>query len=261
MSKTLILSDIHFSTSSSTVISAEQLRQLWSGCDELVLNGDTAEAHALQTCEASKKLTTSLINLAECDGVKTTLICGNHDPKISETDFLWFWDKKVLVFHGHAAFSGLAPWSWRAKYIVKTREQYLIDSGDGFDEQLAAIRRASFDAASGAFNSHRPSFLRFLLLALPATLHVLLGWWRFPSLIERWVDKYAPSAKYIIVGHTHHAGIWTRNKRIIVNTGCFGFPSHPRAVIIDNDVITVYRLRLSDGNYSLGRVCSSWKAR
>ena len=261
MSKTLILSDIHFCRSSSSVTSVEQLRPLWSECDALVLNGDTTEAHANDCSDESKQYTEKLVKLAEHDGVKTTLICGNHDPVVSEIEYLWFCEKKVLVFHGHVAFPQITPWSWRAKYIAKARKKYLAESGDGFEEQLAAVRRASFDAASGAFSTCRPSFPHMLAIGLPAAFQVFYSWWRFPALLSTWVEQYAPSAKFIITGHIHHAGIWKRKNRVIVNTGCFGFPSHPRAVVIENDKITVYRLRLTRGHYSLGRVCASWNAR
>jgi len=227
----------------------------------VVLNGDTAEAHAAHLSEESKQLASELIALATNDGVHTTYICGNHDPIESDHDFMWFCENRVLVFHGHAAFKTLAPWSWRSKFIASVRKKYLQESGDGFHEQLAAVRKASFDAASGVFESSRPSKVRMAMLGIPAAIQVLLGWQQFPSLTSRWVDQYAPSAKFVVVGHTHHAGIWKRNGRVIINTGCFGFPSHPRAVVIDNDELTVYRLRFTDGHYSLGNVCSSWNVR
>jgi predicted phosphodiesterase len=261
MSRTLILSDIHFCRKPSKVTSGKQIRALWEGCDTLVLNGDTTETHSIRYSDESKKLTRELVDLAKKDGVTTRLICGNHDPLVSETDYLWFCNNQVLVFHGHVAFPNVAPWSWRAPFVLKARQAYLEESGDGFLEQLIALRKASHDSASGKFSTDRPSTVKMLLLGLPATFRIFQGWWKFPSLISNWVEQYAPSANYIITGHTHHAGIWKRNGRVIVNTGCFGFPTHPRAVIIEDSNIAVYRLRISNGVYSLGRVCDSWNAR
>ena len=261
MSKTLILSDIHFGKPSSKVVSASQLQNLWRDCDELLLNGDTTEIHSFAYGKHAEEYTAELIELARKDGVRTTLLGGNHDPVCSETDWMWFWDKTVFVFHGHAAFGGIAPWSWRSKYIVQRRNDLLQKSGDGFTEQLEAVRRASHDAATGAFSQFRPSTPHMLMIGLPAAFNVLYGWWKFPTNIAKWVGAYASSAKYIITGHTHHAGIWKRDGKVIINTGCFGFPSHPRAVIIDDKKMTVHKLRVSKGNYSLGRVCSSWNAR
>lgn len=261
MSKTLILSDIHFCRSRSSAVSPEQLRPLWSGCDALVLNGDTTEAHAKSRSGASEQHTQTLVELASKDGVRTTLICGNHDPVVSNIESLWFCDKRVLVFHGHAPFPTITPWNWRSKYIAEVRLKSLAESGDGFEEQLAAVRKASFDAVSGAFRIHRPSMPHMLALGPRAAFRVLYCWWKFPSLVSAWVENYASTASFIITGHTHHAGIWKRKNRVIINTGCFGFPSHPRAVIIDDNKLTVYRLRLKHSDYSFGRICGSWDVR
>lgn len=258
MSKTLILSDIHFGMSTSAVSSAEQFRHLWDECDALVLNGDTVEEHAKRCAEISQQMTSNLLQIAKQDGVQTTLICGNHDPVVSETDYVWFCDKKVLVFHGHVVIPRIAPWSWRGRHAERSRMKYLQDKQNSFEEQLASVRHASYEAASGAYRCHRPSRAKMLLLGIPAVFHVLHTWWKFPSLISTWVEQYAPSAKYVVTGHTHHAGIWKINGRIIINTGCYCFPSHPRAVVIEENNITVYKLSLTNGYYSLGRVCASW---
>jgi predicted phosphodiesterase len=261
MSKTIILSDIHFGKTGSTVGSAHQLRGLWEGCESLILNGDSTEAHSANSSEKTNKLCTELLQLAKEDGVRTIMIAGNHDPEISKINSKWFWDNRVLVFHGHAVFPGVAPWSWRAPFIHQRRIDLARERGNGFEEQLEAVREASLAAAMGEFNHHRPSPLHMASLALPASFRVLLSWWRFPKMTSNWVNQFASSAKFIIVGHTHHAGIWEVDGRVIINTGCFGFPSHPRAVIIDEDELTVYRLRLLNNQYTLGRVYSSWKAR
>ena len=261
MSKTLILSDIHFCESRLSSTSAQRFQKLFDGINTLILNGDTTEEHSQCSFEASKKQTDELLAMASEHGVQTTIICGNHDPIISELDHVWLCNKSVLVFHGHAAFPEIAPWSWRSKYILKARESYIRENGDGFNEQLAAVRKASHEAASGTYRGQRPSLPHMCLLGMPAIFHVLSSWLKFPSLVAEWVEKYAPSAKFIVTGHTHHAGIWKRKGRVIINTGCYGFPSHPRAVILDDESIIVHRLKLSNGFYSLGRVCSSWNVR
>ena len=260
MTRTLILSDIHFGNRSSNVRSVDQLRPLWQGFDSLILNGDTSEIHSSASRERSRDYIEKIRSDSSADNVQLTFVCGNHDPTISETEHLWFHDEKTLVFHGHAPIRGLAPWSWRCKYIIKAIEGCLEKSGDGFDEQLAATREASILAATGGFNHHRPSTPNMLLLGFPAAFQVLRCWWNYPTLVANWVRRYAPSAQHIIVGHTHHAGIWNRDDITILNTGCFGFPSHPRAVVIDGNSISVHRVIKRDGIYELGRVCKSWNA-
>ncbi len=260
MAKTLILSDIHFCKRSSTVTSVHQLRPLWKGFDALVLNGDTSELHSSTHSESSLLAAEEMKATTGDDGVQLTMICGNHDPTISETEHVWFHDKKTLVFHGHAPIKGVAPWSWRCKHIAEKNHQHLINTGDGFEEQLQATRIASTLAATGAFKQHRPKSPHMLMLSVPAAYRVLRCWWNYPSIVEQWIEQYAPSAKFVITGHTHHAGIWTRGGITIINTGCFGFPSHPRAVVIDEDTMTIYKLSKRRGVYELGRVCASWNA-
>lgn len=201
-----------------------------------------------------------MIDLATQDGLKVILVCGNHDPEYG-VSHVWKHNKKILITHGHIAFPGVAPWSWRSKHIQKARRGYLDSTGDGFEEQFSATKKASIDAATGKFKSHTPSKFRYLCIAIPSAIHVLIGWLTFPTRIHNWAQKYAPSAQIIITGHTHHAGIWKRGTQTIVNTGCFGFPSHPRAVVIENELVVVHKLRCNEGRYSLGKICASLNVR
>jgi predicted phosphodiesterase len=260
MCRTLILSDIHFCKRSSTVSNVEQLRPLWKGYDALILNGDTSELHCAEHSDKARLATKHLAQMTHEDGVDLTLICGNHDPTISNVEHKWYCGKKVLVFHGHAPIYGGAPWSWRYSHFANTFKKQLKVTGDGFTEQLLAVREASIQSATGVFNEHQPSKRKLLGLAIPAIFKILLCWKRYPTLVSIWADKYAPSANIIVTGHTHHAGIWHRNNKIIINTGCFGFPSHPRAVEINNEKITVFKVIKKKDTYALGRVCASLNA-
>jgi predicted phosphodiesterase len=260
MTTTLILSDIHFCKRSSTVSSVNQLRPLWQGFDSLILNGDTSELHSATHSEASMLAFEDLKAKVNEDSVQLTVICGNHDPTASNTEHVWFHNDTTLVFHGHAPITGVAPWSWRCKHIAEKNLQHLNECGDGFEEQLQATRIASTLAATGAFKRHRPGSPYMLMLSVPAVYKVLRCWWNYPALVAKWAEQYAPSAKFVITGHTHHAGIWNRKGITIINTGCFGFPSHPRAVVIEDDTMTVRKLSKRRGVYELGRVCASWNA-
>ncbi|MAI66456.1 MAG: hypothetical protein CMJ26_01095 [Phycisphaerae bacterium] len=260
MRRTLILSDIHFCKRGSTVTSVEQLQPLWQGYDELVLNGDTSELHCAQHTEKAGQAVESLKKMTAKDNVELTIICGNHDPTISDIEHKWFCDKKVLVFHGHAPIVGGAPWSWRYKHFAESSNKQLQETGNGFDEQLSAVRTASIQSATGAFNEHRPSLFRLALSIAPAIIKIVKCWKRYPTVVSMWADTFAPSAKCIITGHTHHAGIWKREGKTIINTGCFGFPSHPRAVEISGTKITIYKIKKNNGAYGRGPVCASWDA-
>jgi hypothetical protein len=64
---------------------------------------------------------------------------------------------------------------------------------------------------------------------------VLWYWWRFPRLAARFLRDHAPNARIGVFGHTHRAGIWTIDNRVIINTGSFGFPGKPRGVMVEGD--------------------------
>ncbi|MGY8752957.1 MAG: metallophosphoesterase family protein [Phycisphaerales bacterium] len=259
MSRTLILSDIHFCKRGSSVNSVEQLRPLWQGYDELILNGDTSELHCAQHTEKAEEAVAAIKAMTDEDDVQLTLICGNHDPTISDLEHKWYCNKQVLVFHGHAPIFGGAPWSWRYKHFAESHASQLQGTGDGFDEQLSAVRTASIQSATGEFNEHKPSTFRLSLLVIPSIIKILKCWKRYPTYVSKWANQFAPTAKFIITGHTHHAGIWNREDKVIINTGCYGFPSHPRAVEIDGNKITVYKIYKRKHVYTLGSECASWK--
>ena len=264
MSKTLILSDIHFCKNGSSVRSFDSLRSLWQGFDDLILNGDTAETLSSTLAEKSIQLTESLVDAARAEGVHVTLLGGNHDPDISDLDHVYLSQEKILVFHGHAAFQDIAPWSWRSPHILRTRSEYISLQGDGFAQQLEAVRNAASKVRTQEFNKFKPTPIQMMMLAVPSLLNVLRGWCIFPSLVSRWVETYSPQSSFVVTGHSHHAGIWKRSDRTIINTGCFGlrgFPSRPRAVVIDDQQLRVFKLRKSNGVYEFGNQVASFEVK
>ncbi|MHC4948927.1 MAG: hypothetical protein ACYTG1_11800, partial [Planctomycetota bacterium] len=58
-------------------------------------------------------------------------------------------------------------------------------------------------------------------------------------------------ATFVLLGHTHHAGIWPLRGRVIINTGSFVFPGRPRAAVLEGNALSVHRIRRYDGLYDL----------
>jgi len=256
MSKILILSDIHFCKNGSSVQSYESIRSLWVGFDTLILNGDTAETLSSTLADPSIQLTESLVDAATEDGLQVILLGGNHDPDISNCDHVYLLNEKILVFHGHVAFQGVAPWSWRSPHIQQLRKDHIRSRGDGFMAQLEAVRAASSSVRMKVFEKNRPSYFGLLMFAIPSMFQVLRGWVVFPSLISDWVNAYSPQSSVIITGHTHRPGIWKRGNKTIINTGCFGlrgFPARPKAVVVEGQQISLFTLQKRGGAYGLGR--------
>jgi UDP-2,3-diacylglucosamine pyrophosphatase LpxH len=108
---TVIISDTHLGRRRGAAVTARSLRPLWREADHLVINGDAADVHhrthALDArCELDR-----LVNLCQRDGVKLTLLAGNHDPLISPARHLTLHDDRILVMHGDAMHPAVAPLS------------------------------------------------------------------------------------------------------------------------------------------------------
>lgn len=259
MTRILILSDLHLCKRLSTIEDVAELRPLWQGFDELILNGDTEESYSKKHSAKSQRATRALIESAEIDNVKVHLLDGNHDPMISDQHALTYHNDKVLIMHGHAVFPEIAPWTWYASKIKSHREELLLASGDGFDSQLEATRIASDRSAKSREVKNRPSLVEIPYRAVWCIAKILHTWWRCPSITEEWLTKYAPKTKIVIVGHTHRAGIWKIKNRIIINTGCFAFPSHPHGVVIDGNKLQLFRIRKTNNAYFFDQELGSWQ--
>ncbi len=253
MSKTLILSDIHFANSSSSANSPQALLPLLDDVNTLILNGDTAETLSKKLRGYSVAMTEELIALANETGVEVVLVTGNHDPDISQTDYMERMDKRVLIMHGHAILEGIAPWSWRAPLIssyMKTRP-----SPDSLDSVLSLVTETALQVGTDAIESKMPSTLRLLAMAPSSVFHILKSWMTFPRRTHEFLKKYSPNTTVCITGHTHRQGVWHRDGVVIINTGCFGkcsFPSAPLAVLLDDEQrsVIVKRIKKTKGCFT-----------
>ena len=259
LSRILVLSDLHLCKRLSSVGDVLELRPLWQGFDELILNGDTEETYSKRCSQRSIEATRTLIQTAEGDGLQVHLLTGNHDPMISDRHYYSTHDGKILIFHGHAVFQEVTPWTWYGKAIASHRRKLIDKSSDTFESQLQATQIASDYSASGGKNKNKPSLITLPTRVAWSVLKVLEAWRKFPHMTFRWVSTYAPEAKFVIVGHTHHAGIWNVQDKVIINTGCFGFPSYPCAVVLENSNLMVFRIRKKNNTFCLSQELGSWQ--
>ncbi|MBC8522377.1 metallophosphoesterase family protein [PVC group bacterium] len=259
MSRILILSDLHLCKRISNIESVSELRPLWQGFDELILNGDTEETYSLRYGKNSKVATRTLIKTAEDDGLRVRLLNGNHDPMISESNHYSSHDNRVLVMHGHVVLLEVTPWTWYGKKIALHRQELIKESDDSFESQLLTTQLASDRSASSRGKKNRPPLIALPYRIVWGILRILQVWKAFPKLTANWISRYAPKTKIVVVGHTHRAGIWKVQDLVIINTGCFGFPSHPRAAIIENNTLRVFRVRKKENAYYLDQELGSWQ--
>ncbi|MCG8508950.1 MAG: metallophosphatase family protein, partial [Rhodospirillales bacterium] len=101
---------------------------------------------------------------------------------------------------------------------------------------------------------HDPGIGLKQFLRKPWLGFVLLHYWTtLPARARNFMRQHAPQAEYFVLGHTHRHGIWQRGQRTIINTGCFGFPGRPLAVVLEGNYLTVWRILQQRGVYRFAR--------
>jgi predicted phosphodiesterase len=254
----LILSDLHLGRPHCAARSADALRPLWDGVDHLVINGDVAEVHHPNHWTTAARQTLRLFDLCETDGVELTLLSGNHDPFITDLRHLHLAGGVVFVTHGDVLHPAVSPWSPASARIRAVHESALAALGpeerQTLQARLSATQHAAYaewadldQLADEALHS-----TLFGMLIRPWALVKVIAYWRaFPRLAAHFIARHAPSARFAVLGHTHRSGVWFIDDRVIINTGSFGFPGTPRAVIVENGTLSVNRVHFRGGVYGL----------
>ncbi len=255
MARTVIISDTHLANPTSGIAAPGMLRPIWQDADRLIINGDTAELHHPTLGEEATRLTIELQNLCERDGVDLTLIAGNHDPFISDERYLRLANGAVFVTHGDVLHPAIAPWSENADRLAREMSWALSRMAPEERHRLESRLRAAQHASHMEWlvNTERtPHTTMLKLLTRPVTVCKLLHyWWRVPKLAEAFMQSHAPTARFLVLGHTHRQGIWHMGERVIVNTGSFGFPARPRAIVLQNSELLVHPILRRHNSYVL----------
>jgi predicted phosphodiesterase len=261
----VILSDMHLGRRWAAARSAEALRPLWEGADQLVLNGDIAEIHHLAHRETANRELDHLLRLCERDDVSVRMLTGNHDAFLTRSRHLLLNGGEVFVTHGDVLHPAIAPWSRWAERMRQTywrvlgeargsrqegRAKPAGDSGE-LERHLRAAEHAGYEEWADRA-AHSPTGSLWELLARPWEAAMILSyWWRFPGYAAEFAERHVPRARYIVLGHSHRQGIWTVGDRVIINTGCYGFPGRPRAVVLEEGVLSVQPIQRKGGVYHL----------
>lgn len=258
MPRVVIISDTHFGAERSAG-SPEQLRPLWAEAEELVINGDVAELQDPSRRVRAARLVTRLQELCQADGVRLTLISGNHDPLLTDERHLEFADGAVFVTHGDVLHPAISPWSSSAEDI----RRFNVDALGALDEQertdilgkLSAAQHAAATATSRRRSGFGGGAVRHSLDLARRCAAILYYWHVMPKLAADFAAEHAPHARFFVFGHMHRPGTWTIRGVHVINTGCYGQPRlAPYAVIVDDETVTVRSVhQASDGSYSFGR--------
>ncbi|MSR28997.1 MAG: hypothetical protein EXS03_05405 [Phycisphaerales bacterium] len=273
--RTLILSDIHLGLPdfplSRLARSARTLEPLLEAADCVILNGDTADIHQPRLKDRALELYRELESMAERKGVQLLTVCGNHDVGLSPLTHVELESGAVLVTHGHAFSERMLPW------VPASAEMNRVfrSAAEQYPKTVAGAVRSANDAAMVQWSDERSLEEPTALLAIgtqPMRVLSVLRWWReYPCDAARFAQRYSPATRFVVCGHSHRAGAWKigavgdASRRVILNTGSFGFPSRPAAAIVtstsEGSEIELRRISVRSGRYSLAprSAPSSWR--
>lgn len=253
--RVVIISDTHLGRPHCAAASAAALRPLWQGADQCVINGDIAEIHHPDQWAVAARQTMQLFDLCEADDVELTMLSGNHDPFISDIRHLHLAKDAVLVTHGDVLHPAVAPWSPAAGRIRAAYHDALasvdVAARDELEQRLIAAQHASHAEWHDLKKETSKSTLLGMMTRPWAIVQVMLYWRQVPRLAAEFAARCAPRARFVVIGHTHRPGIWHVDERVIINTGCYGFPGSPRAVVLEGNRLSVWRIVMRSGAYHL----------
>ena len=228
------------------------LEELLRAVDRLVINGDTAEIHHPRHAREARIALDRLRDLAERCGTRLDLVNGNHDPDVGDTHYLQLREGRIFITHGHVLHPSIAPWSPNASVLESAYKQQLEASrASTMDEMFDALASASLQEWADVRTDLSKTGNRAILVRPRSVLNVLRYWWTMPALVDAFVSEYAPTAGIVLVGHSHHAGHYSRNGRDIINTGCFGFPGRPIGALLEADVMSTHPIRFEADRWIL----------
>ena len=267
----VILSDTHLAGPGRGAHSAAALRPLWQGADEVIFNGDVAEVADEKLRGLAARQVVELLRLAEEDGVRVTLISGNHDPLITDRRYLRLAEREVFMTHGDILHPAISPWTDHGKHMARLHADAVMSldpsKARDIDAQLAACKHAS--AVQWEHFVTRPHKHTWLERLQPAAvrrktalarklLKATYYWQTIPRRAMGFARRFAPESRFFVFGHIHRAGIWTDRgagpggaDRYIINTGAYQSPRNPRAVVIEDGRLEVWPVVFDRAGHTL----------
>jgi predicted phosphodiesterase len=258
-----ILSDVHFHHPASFAREVGQLAPLLEGVKTVVFNGDTAELRFPKWRERGLRSCEQLRILCAERGIEPIFLNGNHDPLYSPINYLDLAHGAVLVTHGDLLFQDISPWSDESPVL---HQAHLIELAKlppeaftDIEKRLAAVKQACM-----VFETHRSQLKSGMIGMIQSftreawppwrPLKILRAWQQAPHRAVAMGRVFRPQARYILIGHTHYAGIWRRGPRTVINTGSFMPHGGSYMVDLQDSQMTVRTIARRAGMFHPGKL-------
>jgi len=190
-------------------------------------------------------------------------ITGNHDPDISAQHHLDLAGGEILVTHGDVLYPEIVPWGLDSSRLATLfRDDLVRLTAAGQDQlmaRLAACKAASAQVPIAHDYTARNAATRLASLcgkmAHPLRLfRMLRAWWQMADRAASLAGHFRPAARFVILGHTHLPGIWTRGGLTVINTGSFVPLLGHSLVDIETDAVVVRGVERKHDGYHPGKV-------
>lgn len=262
-----VLSDLHVGHPASHITDPDQLSPLFQDAATVVFNGDSVELLWLVNRDRALEQLDTLAQVCVKQGARPVFLNGNHDPVISSANYLSLCNGAVLVTHGDILFHEIAPWSREAKILGPEHSRILAEmdheAHTDFEERLVAAKRTSL-----VLEMHEPRTAQRKWAGLAMALRegwppwrafrIVHYWVQTPRLVEELAERFGLPSRFVIIGHTHYAGIWKRGPRVIVNTGSYLPFSGRLAVRITPDRLEIRKVEWGQGQWHFGRILDTF---
>jgi UDP-2,3-diacylglucosamine pyrophosphatase LpxH len=250
-----IISDTHLGRPGGPLRRAAALAPLWRGCTELIVNGDVAEIHHHRWRAQAAREILDLQKGCDADGVRLTLLSGNHDPMLSDIRHRHLAGGAVLVMHGDAVDPAVAPWAVSAARMRRAYAGAIAALPPELRDDLRSRLEACQHAAHTEWlepEEHGSRLRKALWMAARPSLawQVLRAWRRFPRQVARFAAVHAPDARSLVVGHVHRPSITEVGDRVVINTGSFDVPGPPRLAVVEPGRLAVFKVRRAGGAWT-----------
>lgn len=247
-----IFSDLHYGDRASRLCTLAQLDPLISGVSRLILNGDTLDTRHSTHPQHTARIRAEVNSYFSTCAPAVTLLTGNHDPDISHHHRVDLAGGQIFVTHGDIIFEDVVPWGRDAAYFSARINRELAALDEKIRGQLDPRLTITRAACLGLPQSHQaePNPFKYVVQLAADTvwpplrsLRILRAWQETPTRAALIATKYRPTARFMLIGHTHRPGVWTTPSGLtVINTGSLSLPFGALAVDLTLTHLTVRRI-------------------